>query len=71
MKKLLAIVVLGLLLSNCGPVRYTWKESMYIVEHRDTRKNIFNTKKDSLKTIYVGVGTDLMRNGKICTIPKA
>ena len=58
MKKLLVIVVLGLLLSSCGPVRHSWKEINYIVDHRDTRKNIFNTKKDSLKTIYVGVGTD-------------
>ena len=41
MKKLLAIVVLGLLLSNCGPVRHSWKEINYIVDHRDTRKNIF------------------------------
>ena len=55
MKKLLGIVILGLLLSGC--VR-TWEETTYSTMQRDTRINLFNTDKDSLKTIYVGVGTD-------------
>ena len=55
MKKLLAIVILGLLLSGCA---MTWEEAQYSTMHRDTRINLFNTDKDSLKTIYVGVGTD-------------
>ena len=58
MKKLLAIVVLGLLLSNCGPVRHSWKEINYIVDHRDTRKNILNERNDPIYMIYVGVSDD-------------
>ena len=55
MKKLLAIVVLGLLLSGCA---MTWEEAQYSTMHRDTRINLFNTDKDSLKTIYVGISSD-------------
>ena len=55
MKKLLAIVVLGLLFSGCAR---TWEEAQHSTMHRDTKINFFNTDKDSLKTIYVGVGTD-------------
>ena len=54
-KKLLSIIVLGLLLSGCAR---TWEEATYSTMQRDTRINLFNTDKDSLKTIYVGVGTD-------------
>tara|TARA_B100001057_G_C22595927_1_gene850822 strand:- start:133 stop:876 length:744 start_codon:yes stop_codon:yes gene_type:complete len=56
MKKLLGIVVLGLFLNGCTSL--TWEEINYAVDHRDTRINIFNTDKDTLKTIYVGVGSD-------------
>ena len=55
MKKLLAIIVLGLLLSGCAR---TWEEAQRMTMHRDTKINLFNTDKDSLTTIYVGVGTD-------------
>ena len=56
MKKLLGIVVLGLFLNGCTSL--TWEEINHAVDHRDTRINIFNTDKDSPKTIYVGVGSD-------------
>ena len=55
MKKLLAIVVLGLLFSGCAR---TWEETQHSTMHRDTRINLFNTDKDSLKTIYVGISSD-------------
>ena len=55
MKKLLAIVVLGFLLSGCAR---TWEEAQRMTMHRDTRINLFNTDKDSLKTIYVGISSD-------------
>jgi len=46
---------MGLLLSGCAR---TWEEAQRMTMHRDTKINLFNTDKDSLKTIYVGVGTD-------------
>ena len=63
MKKLLSIVVLGFLLSGCsgGPSIFTGaslEQTNHIAFNRDTRINLFNRNKDSLKTIYVGVGSD-------------
>ena len=46
---------MGLLLSGCAR---TWEEAQRMTMHRDTKINLFNTDKDSLTTIYVGVGTD-------------
>ena len=51
MKKLLAIVVLGLLLSGCK----SWHEVTQIVDKRDTRTNFYN---GDFNRIYVGVGSD-------------
>ena len=56
MKKLLGILALILILSSC--TGRTWEEINHAVDHRDTRINIFNTDKDTPKTIYVGVGSD-------------
>ena len=51
MKKLLAILVLGLLLSGCK----SWHEVTQIVDKRDTRTNFYN---GDFNMIYVGVGSD-------------
>ena len=51
MKKLLGILVLGLLLSGCS----SWHEVTHIVDKRDTRINFYN---GDLNMIYVGVGSD-------------
>ncbi len=53
MKKLFAIVVLGLLLTSC--TKYSWNEINHHVYERDARKNILNEKNDSDFTIYIGV----------------
>ena len=63
MKKPFSIVVLGLLLSGCSgsPSILTgasWEQMRHITLNRDARINLFNTNKDSLKTIYVGVLSD-------------
>jgi len=52
-----------LLLSGCsgGPSIFTGaslEQTNHIAFNRDTRINLFNRNKDSLKTIYVGVGSD-------------